>query len=76
MTKTDPALVGKTVKFESPISGETVVGQIVRLDSSYPTSAYTVTWEAAYSIIHCSQLREGNESAEAEETQVVQASFI
>ena len=68
-TRTDAALVGRKVwlRWEA---GRNVLATIVRLDSTYPLTAYTVTWTVAdnptepmppggagwYSVAHCSQV--------------------
>ena len=65
--KTDKSMIGCKVIIVR--EGREILATIERLDSSYPQSAYTVTWtradnpseimhtESAYSIVHCSQVK-------------------
>jgi hypothetical protein len=66
---TDHAMVGSKVVLDW--AGREIVATIKRLDSTYPTTAYTVTWTKAdnpnediptdcagiYSIAHCGQVK-------------------
>ena len=69
LTRTDKAMVGRKVVLDW--AGREIVATIERLDSTYPNTAYTVTWTKAdnpnediledcggcYSIAHCGQVK-------------------